>query len=171
MLPNTGKDKTANVLLTRSLHQPPCRKNFLLTQIRLLGKLMKSLFSQQVGLSLGSAPYTRMSESRRRKSIPTCFFLFFSFSSDTLSQIKQKKKRKKREQPGATALLFSFSSSLLVMLHPLSCSEMASRSGWVSAAWASDWSGMETDTVGIASEGCIWPFSALPPGKSLRDFT
>lgn len=62
-------------------------------------------------------------------------------------------------------------SLILVMLQPLSCSGIASRAGWVSAEWLSVWSGMETETVGVMSDGCIWLFSVLPPGKSLPVFT
>lgn len=62
-------------------------------------------------------------------------------------------------------------SLILVMLQPLSCSGIASRTGWVSAEWLSVWSGMETETVGVMSDGCIWLFSVLPPGKSLPVFT
>lgn len=104
--------------------------------------------------SHGAGPCARISESREG------VWGYTHLSSRLLSNPKSEALRGCLNFP-----------SLLIVLHPLSCSRISSPAGWESAAWASVWSGMEIDTVGIMSEGVIWLFSVLHIGKRLPDFT
>lgn len=93
MLPDTGEDKTANVSLTCCFH---CRNNFLLTQIRLLGKFWwKACFHSRWFCLLAQLHTLRWVKADGGNPTQTCFSPFFSFPSNRLSQIKEKKGKKK----------------------------------------------------------------------------